>query len=115
MRFLANENFPLAAVDALREASHDTACVREEAPGSTDEAVLDWAVREGRVLLTFDKDFGALVFRSGASASGGVVLFRVVMQPDAACLHPKPRKGGRHQRAGRSCANGLWQGSRASS
>ncbi len=82
MRFLANENFPFAAVTALRQASHDTAWVREEAPGSTDEAVRDWAVRDGRVLLTFDKDFGALVFRGGASASRGVVLFRVVMLPD---------------------------------
>jgi len=82
MRFLANENFPLAAVDALREASHDTAWVREEMPGGSDEAVLDRALREGRVLLTFDKDFGALVFRSGAGASCGVVLFRVVMLPD---------------------------------
>ena len=82
MRFLANENFPRAVVDALRVANHDTAWVREEAPGSSDEAVLDWAVRDGRVLLTFDKDFGALVFRGGASASRGVVLFRVVMLPD---------------------------------
>lgn len=82
MRFLANENFPLAAVDALRGASHDTTWVREEAPGSSDKAVLDWALREKRVLLTFDKDFGALVFRGGASASRGVVLFRVVMLPD---------------------------------
>jgi predicted nuclease of predicted toxin-antitoxin system len=81
MRFLANENFPLAAVDALRGASHNTAWVREEAPGSSDKAVLAWAVRDGRVLLTFDKDFGALVFRGGARSSRGVVLFRLLMPP----------------------------------
>src|SRR5437867_4407748 len=31
---------------------------------------------EGGVLLTFDKDFGELVFRRGRSASHGVILLR---------------------------------------
>jgi len=83
MRFLANENFPLEAVNALRAAGHDTVWVREDAPGVADDLVLDRAVREGRILLTFDKDFGALVFRRGAKASRGIVLFRVVLPPDA--------------------------------
>lgn len=82
MRLLANENFPLEAVAALRRAKHDTAWVREDAPGSPDETVLERAVRERRVLLTFDKDFGTLVFRRGANASDGVVLFRVILPPD---------------------------------
>lgn len=81
MRFLANENFPLAAVAALRKAGHDTAWVRTEAPGSSDDEVLAHAFRETRVLLTFDKDFGALVFRKGAAASRGVVLFRIQLTP----------------------------------
>lgn len=29
------------------------------------------------MLLTFDKDFGELVFRRGQAASGGIVLFRL--------------------------------------
>jgi predicted nuclease of predicted toxin-antitoxin system len=82
MRLLANENFSLEAVMALRRAGHDTAWIREDARGSEDEAVLERAVRERRILLTFDKDFGALVFRRGAAASKGVVLFRVVLLPD---------------------------------
>jgi predicted nuclease of predicted toxin-antitoxin system len=72
MRFLANENFPLAAIEALRRAGHDTAWIQVDAPGSSDEAVLARAVRDERVLLTFDKDFGALVFLRGAAASRGV-------------------------------------------
>jgi predicted nuclease of predicted toxin-antitoxin system len=83
MRFLANENFPLVAVEALRRSGHDTAWVREIAPGIADEAVLERAAREGRLLLTFDKDFGALVFRRGATASRGIVLFRVVLPPES--------------------------------
>lgn len=81
MRFLANENLPGAVVEALRQAGHSTAWIREDAPGSTDIAVLARSVQEDRVLLTHDRDFGALVFLHGAEASRGVVLFRIVMPP----------------------------------
>ena len=60
MRFLANENFPGAAVAALEAAGHDIIWVRVAAPGTTDPDVVAWAAREGRILLTFDKDFGEL-------------------------------------------------------
>jgi predicted nuclease of predicted toxin-antitoxin system len=65
MRFLANENFAGAAVQALAAAGHDVAWVRTAAPGMVDPDVLAWAVREGRILLTFDKDFGELARASG--------------------------------------------------
>ena len=76
MRFLANENFPLDAVEALRNIGHDVAWVRTDAPGSSDVQVLQRAVAEQRVLLTFDKDFGELAFHAGLPATCGVVLFR---------------------------------------
>jgi predicted nuclease of predicted toxin-antitoxin system len=79
MRFLADENFPGDAVEALRRTGHDVLWVRTAAPGSKDEDVLAWAVREGRVLLTFDLDFGELAWRSRLPASSGVVLFRLRM------------------------------------
>ena len=40
MRFLANENFPGAAVSALKAAGHDIVRVRTAAPGTTDSDVL---------------------------------------------------------------------------
>ena len=76
MRILANENFPKEAVDYLREKSHDVAWVRAEAPGSSDREVLSRAQSEDRVLLTFDKDFGELAFRSGLPATCGIILLR---------------------------------------
>ena len=63
MRFLADENCPRAAVAALEVAGHDVAWVRLAAPGA-DADVLAAAARKGRVLLTFDKDFGELAARS---------------------------------------------------
>lgn len=77
MRFLANENFPGEAVEALRQLGHDVAWVRTDAPGSNDRAVLERAQLERRLLVTFDKDFGELAFRFGLPASCGIVLFRI--------------------------------------
>jgi predicted nuclease of predicted toxin-antitoxin system len=77
VNFLANENFPLEAVESLRLAGHDVAWIRADAPGSTDPQVLARAVAELRVLLTFDKDFGDLAFRAGLPSGCGIVLFRL--------------------------------------
>ena len=51
----------------------------------TDTAVLARAQADARVLITFDKDFGELVFRKGAAASRGIVLFRI-SQPSASVV-----------------------------
>src|SRR5690349_13206403 len=77
MRLSANENFPGAAVNALRQAGHDVFWVRTDLGGATDEQVLGHASAEGRVLLTFDKDFGELAFRLGLPAACGIILFRI--------------------------------------
>ena len=77
MNILANENFPGDAVLALREEGHDVVWIRTEAPGSSDEQVLARAQAEDRVLVTFDKDFGELAFRTRLPASSGIILFRI--------------------------------------
>jgi hypothetical protein len=83
VRFLADENFPGAAVNALTGAGHDVAWVRTIAPGMSDAEVFAWAVRESRVILTFDKDFGDIARGAGLSAECGVVLFRLPMTAPA--------------------------------
>jgi predicted nuclease of predicted toxin-antitoxin system len=77
LRFLADENFPRAAVAALEAAGHDIVCVRLAAPGAADSDVMAAAASESRILLTFDKDFGELAARSALPPGCGVVLFRV--------------------------------------
>jgi len=42
---------------------------------ATDEQILQKALREDRVIVTFDRDFGKLLASSGASAPS-IVLFR---------------------------------------
>jgi predicted nuclease of predicted toxin-antitoxin system len=77
MRLLADENFPYDAVMALRAQAHDVLWIRSDAPGSTDADILARAIHEGRILITFDKDFGELAFRSRLPAACGVILFRI--------------------------------------
>ena len=62
---------------ALEAVGHDIVWVRLAAPGAADTDVLAAAVREHRILLTFDKDFGELAARSALPPGCGVVLFRV--------------------------------------
>src|SRR5262245_52099895 len=77
MQFLANENFPLDVVEAVRKIGHDVTWMRTDAPGSKDPDILKCAVSEQRILLTFDKDFGELAFHVGLPAACGIVLFRL--------------------------------------
>ena len=76
MRILANENIPDDDVTLLRLRGHDVAWIRTDSPGASDDDILVRAVAEQRILLTFDKDFGELVFHRGQKASCGIVLFR---------------------------------------
>jgi predicted nuclease of predicted toxin-antitoxin system len=77
MRILANENVPGPVVTGVRDAGHDVLWVKESMAGATDHEVLTRAEQEGRLLVTFDKDFGELAVRTGLPASSGVVLLRL--------------------------------------
>ncbi len=76
MRFVADEGVDSQIVDKLRSEGHAVSYVAELDPGISDEAVLEWAISEGALLLTADKDFGELVFRL-RRLSTGVVLLRL--------------------------------------
>jgi predicted nuclease of predicted toxin-antitoxin system len=78
MRFLANENFPLASVGRLRQAGHDVVSISEVSPGAKDPTVLARAAREGDVLLTFDRDYGELIFRRRLPPPRGLIYLRLV-------------------------------------
>jgi len=77
MRILANENLPKMLIDALRKQDHDVIWVRTDMPGICDKKVMERAVRESRLLLTLDKDFGELAFKTGLTAQCGIILIRI--------------------------------------
>lgn len=76
MDFLANENFPVFSIRLLRNAGHKVTSVIEETPGDKDRNVLKRAHEENRIVLTFDRDYGELIYRHKLSVPAGVVYFR---------------------------------------
>ena len=60
MRLVIDENMSPVIATLLRNYGHDVIAVAEESPRLPDPAVMEWAVREDRILVTSDNDFGAL-------------------------------------------------------
>lgn len=81
MKFLADENIPLLVVEQLQQEGVDVISQSIVTPGATDEDILIRAVMEQRVLITLDKDFGELIFKSQKKSSG-IILLRIYPQSD---------------------------------
>ena len=83
-RLLANENFPAPSVRYLRDEGYDVAAVFEGRGGLIDREVLALAEAEQRWIVTFDRDYGDLIFARGLAAPPAVILFRMrSYRPDA--------------------------------
>ncbi len=74
--FLANENFPRPSLVLLRENGLFVKSIQEDFGGISDKEVVEIAQRESLVILTFDRDYGELVFRYGGGNLPAVVYFR---------------------------------------
>lgn len=87
MLLLANENIPLASVKALRTAGHDVLSVTEHQPGITDEQVMAMAHAQQRCIVTFDRDYGELIFVNRLPTPPAVFYLRVSpANPQSAAL-----------------------------
>lgn len=75
MRFLADESCDFNVVRALRDHGHDVLAIIQESPGIADVLVIERAMRDVRIVVTEDKDFGQMVFAAVRETSG-VVLVR---------------------------------------
>ena len=73
VRLLANENFPRPALLALRAAGVDVESVGERMPSASDADVLAYAAANGLWLVTFDRDYGELVFARRAPAPPAIL------------------------------------------
>lgn len=74
MKILADACVAASLVQALRTDGHDVVFAGEGPPLVPDEAILEQAQLEGRLLLTEDHDFGALVIRDGRPVAGIVLV-----------------------------------------
>ena len=74
--FLANENLPKPSVELLRSNGFVVRSIQEEVPGISDAEVVQIALQENLIILTFDRDYGELIFRYGKKKQPGVIYFR---------------------------------------
>ena len=77
MKLLLNENIPSAGVQLLRDEEFDIVSVGEDFKGISDREVIELAILEERIIVTFDRDYGELIFRYGYKPTAGVVYLRL--------------------------------------
>ncbi|MGC9348114.1 MAG: DUF5615 family PIN-like protein [Anaerolineae bacterium] len=73
MKFLVDHNVGRGVAQALASDGYDVIFIGDVDPHMRDTDILEWAVRDHRILITQDHDFGTLVYHSGLPHAG--VLF----------------------------------------
>jgi predicted nuclease of predicted toxin-antitoxin system len=77
VRILADENVHAAVVAGLRDHGYDVEWIARSSPSDQDEAILgrpdigDW------ILLTYDSDFGDLIFNHGMPVPAALIYSRL--------------------------------------
>ena len=77
MKLLANENFPLKSVLYLRGKGFDIKAIGTDNASIKDNAVMDIAIEDDRTILTFDRDYGELIFKHNYKPKMGVIYLRL--------------------------------------
>lgn len=74
--FLANENFPRPSIILLRESGYIVKSIQEDYQGIDDAGVIKIAQEQSLIILTFDRDYGELIFKYAKDNPPSVVFFR---------------------------------------
>lgn len=77
INILANENFPIASVKFLENEGFDIIYIGYNHAGITDKEVIDLAISDDRLIVTFDKDYGELIFKYEQKPPAGVIYLRI--------------------------------------
>lgn len=77
MKFLANENLPLATILKLKASGWDVLSISLDSPSITDEEVMKIAIEENRTIITFDRDYGTLIYQYGYRPPARVIYLRL--------------------------------------
>ena len=72
MKFLLDVNASGSAAYWLRLLGHDVVQVSDENPRMSDDQILSWAMKEGRIVITTDNDFEEMIWRQGRPHCGNV-------------------------------------------
>ena len=74
MRFVIDRCAGQLLADWLRQQGHDVVDARQLGPDPGDRALLEWAAKENRILVTIDTDFGELIYLENLSHAGLIRL-----------------------------------------
>ncbi|WP_421874518.1 DUF5615 family PIN-like protein [Marinoscillum sp.] len=77
MKFLANENIPLASINYLELHDFGIKSIGQGSFGISDEEVMKIAVDEECCIIMYDSDYGELIFRHGYQPQCGVIFIRL--------------------------------------
>lgn len=77
MKLLANENFPYKSIYYLKEKGHDVLSIGMDNPSITDSEIMTIAINEERTIMTFDRDYGELIFHHNYKPEKGVIYLRL--------------------------------------
>jgi predicted nuclease of predicted toxin-antitoxin system len=70
MKFLLDVNTSGVLFKLLLESGHDISCVTDVDSGMSDDLILDWAIREERIIVTTDSDFEQMIWLQERSHYG---------------------------------------------
>jgi len=76
-KLLANENVPLDSVTYLKNRGYDIKAIGIESFGISDKEVMAFAIAEERIIITFDRDYGELIFKHNFKPNEGVIYLRI--------------------------------------
>ena len=77
MKFIVDECVGPFVANWLKQNGYDVISIHDDLPGIDDELIIDKAIKEGRIIITSDKDFGDIVFKDKKDHNG-IVLLRLV-------------------------------------
>ncbi len=77
MKILADESVDFPIINFLRLEGYDVLAIIETNAGISDDEVMKIAIETNRFLITADKDFGEITFRTGQIGSG-ILLLRLI-------------------------------------
>ena len=77
LRWLFNENIPWPSVVQCREWGWDVLAIGQSHPGISDTQVMLLAQSQNRWLVTFDRDYGELIFKLKQPSPPLLVLLRL--------------------------------------
>jgi predicted nuclease of predicted toxin-antitoxin system len=76
--FLADENIPLSVIKQLRKEGCKIISVTEEFKSLSDKKILELSSENKWIIITFDRDFGDLIFKQNYGKPFGIIFLRII-------------------------------------